>query len=131
LPGAADLLTALPAACWAVVTSGNRPLARTRLTAAGLPVPGALVTTEDVRAGKPDPEGYLLAATRLGVEPAACVVLEDAPAGVSAGRAADMAVLAVGASVPRAELAGATWWVPGLDTVRVEVDAGRVILSAA
>jgi sugar-phosphatase len=131
LPGAAELLAALPPACWAVVTSGNRALARARLRAAGLPLPGTLVTTEDVRTGKPDPESYLLAASRLGVRPADCVVLEDAPAGVAAGRAAGMAVLAIGGSVPRPELVGATWWVPALDTVRVWVDAGWVTLSAA
>jgi sugar-phosphatase len=131
LPGAAELLAALPPACWAVVTSGNRPLARARLATAGLPLPGALVTTEDVLAGKPDPAGYLLAAGRLGVEPGDCVVVEDAPVGVAAGRAAGMAVLAVGGSVSRGELVGATWWVPGLDTVRVGVEAGRVTLSAA
>ena len=131
LPGAADLLAKLPPERWAVVTSGNRPLALARLLAAGLPLPAALVTTEDVRVGKPDPEGYLLAAARLGVEPGDCVVLEDAPVGVAAGRAAGMPVLAVGTSVPRRELAEATWWVPGLDTVRAGVKAERVTLSAA
>jgi sugar-phosphatase len=72
---------------WAVVTSADRPLAAARLGAAGI-VPPLLVTCEDVAAGKPDPGCYLLAARRLGVAIAACLVVEDAPAGVAAGAAA-------------------------------------------
>jgi sugar-phosphatase len=130
LPGAASLLAALPPAAWAVVTSGSLALARARLGAAGLPLPGVLVTTEDVRVGKPDPECYLLAAARLGVDPADCVVVEDAVAGVAAGHAAGMAVLAIGRAAGLVRLAGTTWWVPGLDAIRTTVHAGRVRLSA-
>ena len=54
---------------------------------------------EDVRRTKPDPEPYLLAAARLGVPPAGCVVLEDSPNGIAAARAAGCAVIAV-PSVP-------------------------------
>ena len=93
-PGAAELLATverldLP---WAVVTSADVRLARARLGAAGLPDPPLLVTVEDVRAGKPDPEGYLLAARHLGVDPARCLVVEDAAPGVAAGRAAGAVV---------------------------------------
>jgi HAD superfamily hydrolase (TIGR01509 family) len=93
-PGAAALLAALArlGLPWAVVTSADVRLARARLGAAGLPDPPLLVTVEDVRAGKPDPEGYLLAATRLGVDPARCLVVEDAGPGVEAGRAAGAVV---------------------------------------
>ena len=56
LPGAIELLTSLPVGRWAVATSGNRELATARLTAAGLPMPSVLVTADDVRLGKPDPE---------------------------------------------------------------------------
>ena len=62
---------------------------------AGLPVPAVLVTAEEVDDGKPDPAGYLRAAELLGVDPAHSIVLEDAPAGVEAGRAAGMTVIAV------------------------------------
>ncbi len=79
--GAADLLAALPPDVWAVVTSGTPALATARLTAAGLPLPGAMVTGHDVRTGKPDPEGYLLGARLLGVPPEESVVVQDAPAG--------------------------------------------------
>jgi mannitol-1-/sugar-/sorbitol-6-phosphatase len=94
--GAADLLAALPAHVWAVVTSGTPALATARLTAAGLPLPGAMVTGHDVRVGKPDPEAYLLGARLLGLPPADTVVVEDSPAGVAAGRAAGARVLGVG-----------------------------------
>ena len=79
----------------AVVTSCTIPLARARLSAAGLPVPEVLVTPERLTRGKPDPEGYLLAARELGADPADCVVFEDAPAGVQAGRAAGMHVVGI------------------------------------
>lgn len=88
-PGAAELLAELDrlGRPWAVVTSADAKLATIRLAAAGLAVP-VLITVEDVRAGKPDPEGYRLAAKRLGVDPGHCLVVEDAAPGVAAGRAA-------------------------------------------
>jgi sugar-phosphatase len=103
LPGARDLLSPSTAASWgsasapavAIVTSCTRPLAEVRLRAAGLPVPDVLVTAERTRRVKPDPDPYLLGARELGVAPADCVVLEDAPAGIAAGRAAGMRVVAV------------------------------------
>jgi alpha-glucosidase len=72
---------------WAVVTSADRRLAAARLGAAGIEPP-LLVTVEDVSAGKPDPQGFALAARRLGVDPARCLVVEDADAGLAAGRGA-------------------------------------------
>ena len=95
LPGARELVSSVPADRFAVVTSGSRALAVARLRAAGLPVPEVLVTAEQVEAGKPDPAGYLRAAALLGVDPSECLVLEDAPAGVAAGLAAGMTVIAV------------------------------------
>jgi sugar-phosphatase len=104
LPGAAELLGAGGPRPLAVVTSGVVPLATARLRAAGLDVPEVLVTPERVRRGKPDPEPYLLAARDLGVEPADCVVLEDAPAGVAAGRAAGMHVVGITTTLAPADL---------------------------
>jgi sugar-phosphatase len=102
LPGAADLLSGV----WrlAIVTSCSAALATVRLRAAGLPVPSALISADDVERGKPDPTCYLLGAHRLGVEPAHCLVLEDAPAGISAGRAAGAKVLALRTTHPDQEL---------------------------
>jgi len=95
-PGAEELLATLDrlGLPWAVVTSADRRLAEARLGAAGIPAP-LLVTVEDVRAGKPDPECYLLAATRLGADPARCLVVEDTEPGAAAGRAAGARVAAL------------------------------------
>lgn len=97
IPGAVDLLATLPENSWAVVTSGTHDLATARLRAAGLGVPSVLITADDVVRGKPDPEGYVSAANRLGLKPADTVVLEDASSGVAAARAAGVgAVIGVG-----------------------------------
>ncbi|MFC5822550.1 HAD-IA family hydrolase [Nonomuraea insulae] len=95
-PGAADLLTALDrlGLPWAVVTSAGTRLAKARLAAAGVEPP-MLVTIDDVRHGKPDPEGYLRAAAALGVDPAACLVVEDSEPGLAAGTAAGMTTAAL------------------------------------
>ncbi len=95
LPGAAELLAAAPPDALAVVTSCGAALAAARLRSAGLPTPAILVTADAVRRGKPAPDAYLVAAQALGAEPTGCVVIEDAPAGVRAGRAAGMTVWAV------------------------------------
>ncbi|MEV0242306.1 HAD family hydrolase [Streptomyces sp. NPDC050674] len=94
LPGTRALLDALPADRWAVVTSATRRLAEARLDAVGI-LPKTLVAADDITRGKPDPEPYLLAARALGVDPAHCVVFEDAPAGLTAGRAAGMTTVAL------------------------------------
>lgn len=104
LPGAAELLAALPADRVAIVTSATRALATTRLKAAGFHPPAVVVTFDDVRNGKPDPEPFLVGAARLGVNPARCLVVEDAPAGIEAGRAAGCATLAVTTTSPRSKL---------------------------
>jgi mannitol-1-/sugar-/sorbitol-6-phosphatase len=91
--GAARLLGTLPPEAWGVATSGPRTAAALRLTRAGLPAPRVLVCAEDVSRGKPNPDAYLLAAARLGAAPADCLVVEDAPAGIQAARAAGMAVV--------------------------------------
>ena len=106
LPGAARALDALVATgrC-AIVTSCTRDLALARLRAAGLRAPDVLVAAEDVVRGKPDPEPFLLAARTLGVDPSRCLVVEDAPAGLRAGRAAGMTTLAVSTTHAADELA--------------------------
>jgi HAD superfamily hydrolase (TIGR01509 family) len=88
VPGAVTLLADLPVDRWAVVTSANRAIATARLTAVGIPLPRIMVCAEDVAAGKPAPDGYLRAAAHLHADPSRCVVIEDTPAGVQAGRAA-------------------------------------------
>ena len=109
IPGAAALLRSLPIARWAVVTSAERALAERWLRLADLPVPDILVAAEDLIAGKPDPEGYVQAAGRLGFSPVETVVFEDAPAGLAAGRAAGAHVIALATTLTEAELEPHDW----------------------
>jgi mannitol-1-/sugar-/sorbitol-6-phosphatase len=111
LPGARQLLNSLPPERWTIATSCTRPLAEVRLRAAGLPVPTNMVTSSDVKIGKPDPEPYLKAAAKLGFAAEDCIVVEDAPAGVRAGKAAGARVIAFLTTMPRRDLedAGADW----------------------
>lgn len=95
IPGAASLIAALPADRWAVVTSGTRALSIARLQAVGHPLPKVLVSADDVERGKPDPEGYRAAAAAVGAPADRCLVVEDAPAGIAAARAAGCTVVAV------------------------------------
>jgi len=95
MPGALRLLTALPQGTWAVATSGSRSVALGRLRRAGLPVPPVVICAEDVTRGKPSPDAVLLACRGLGLPRAHCLVVEDAPAGIQAARAAEVAVVAV------------------------------------
>ncbi|MBZ5666278.1 MAG: HAD family hydrolase [Acidobacteriia bacterium] len=111
LPGARQLLDSLPPDRWTIATSCTRPLAEVRLRAAGLPIPKTLITSNDVKIGKPDPEPYLKAAAKLGFAASDCVVVEDAPAGVCAGKAAGARVIAFLTTMNRRVLEepGADW----------------------
>ncbi|MEM6107097.1 HAD-IA family hydrolase [Mycobacterium sp. 050272] len=131
LPGAHRLLDALPPGHWAAVTSGPRSLMAARLAAARLPAPMLLIGAEDVSFGKPDPESYLKAAAALGFEARECLVVEDAPAGVGAGRAAGAQVLAVTTTHHAAELVDADVVVTDLSCVRVDVTDSGVALVVA
>ena len=130
LPGTLDALAALdgaagdPERC-AIVTSCTRPLADARLAATRLPAPSVVVTASDVTHGKPSPDPFLLAAERLGVDPTDCLVVEDAPGGLEAGRAAGCATLALTTTTPAADLV-ADLVVGGLDEVRFSVVGGRI-----
>jgi sugar-phosphatase len=121
VPGAANFLKSLPANQWAIVTSAPKALALRRMAAAGIPEPLVMVTAEDVSAGKPDPAGYRLAARRLGVEPAECLIFEDATVGILAAKAAGAGLIVVTAThdhplqTPHATLAS-------YDSVEAHVD---------
>jgi sugar-phosphatase len=128
LPGTRDFLDALPADRWAVVTSATRRLAEARLGAVGI-LPKTLVAADDVTRGKPDPEPYLLAARSLGVDPADCVVFEDAPAGLRAGRAAGMTTVALATTHPAHDL-DADLVVPDLSSLSVLVTGDAVEIAA-
>jgi mannitol-1-/sugar-/sorbitol-6-phosphatase len=94
LPGALELLASLPVERWTIVTSCTRPLAEVRIKAAGLPLPKKMITSNDITHGKPHPEPYLKGAALLGFPAAECVVLEDVPAGIRAGKASGARVIA-------------------------------------
>lgn len=126
MPGAAELVRSVPDGRWAVVTSGRRHLATGRLQWANLPVPRIMVPADEVTRGKPDPEPYLKAAQLLGVDPKECLVIEDAPAGIRAARAAGMKVIALTSTYPASELKEADAIVPALRQIRVTQMDGRL-----
>jgi sugar-phosphatase len=111
LPGALDLLAALPENRWTIVTSSTHRLAEVRIRAAGLPLPKHLITSNDITHGKPHPEPYLKAAARLGFLASECIVVEDASAGIRSGKAAGAKVIAFQTTSPAQDLrqAGADW----------------------
>lgn len=129
LPGTLALLESLPAERWAVVTSATRRLAEARLDEAGIRTK-TLIAADDISRGKPDPEPFLLAAERLGVDPARCVVFEDAPAGLTAGRAAGMVTVAL-TTTHRAEELSADVVVPDLSAVSAQATGGAVEITVA
>ncbi|MGX9295131.1 HAD-IA family hydrolase [Tsukamurella paurometabola] len=117
--GAPAFLAALGGAPHALVTSADVALSTARMGAAGLPLPAVRVTAEDVRASKPDPEGFLRGAELLGIDPADCIVFEDSEAGIAAARAAGMRVVGVG---PQAARFAPDVQVDDLTAVTVTVD---------
>ena len=122
--GADALVASLPADAWAVVTSGARPVATLRLRHVGLPIPRILVTADDVSRGKPDPEGYLTAARELGQDPPNCVVIEDAPPGIAAARAAGMCSIGVTGTFAAEFLSAADVVVASLGAIRIRAVGG-------
>lgn len=128
LAGVRPLLKSLPLDRWAIVTSATRRLLLARLDAAGLPLPRHVISAEAVQHGKPDPEPYLRGAEALGLAPADCIVVEDAPSGVAAGLAAGCCVLGVLTTHTPAQLARATWRIGSLADLTVEVQPGLLTL---
>ena len=122
MPGAVALVGSIPEGRWGVVTSGTRLLASARLRFCGLPVPKVLVTADDVEHGKPHPEPYLKGAEKLGFKPDDCLVIEDAPAGIRAGRAAGMKVVGITSTYAASKLGEADAVVAGLAQIQVASD---------
>ena len=117
VPGARNFYQSVPVERRAVVTSGSIPIATARLRGTDFDIPDVMVTANDITRGKPDPEPFLLAAQKLGVDPRRCLVFEDAPAGISSAKAAGCSVVAVGGTVPDSDLAGADLVIDALDRV--------------
>lgn len=131
LPGALDLLASLPDDRWTIVTSCTRPLAEVRIKAAGLPQPKKLITSNDITHGKPNPEPFLKGASVLGFPAGECVVLEDVPAGVRAGKSAEARVIAFTTTVqePALREAGADWILNNCADIRL-LDHGQKLRLA-
>jgi sugar-phosphatase len=132
IAGASRLLAGLDGVAWAIVTSCGAALARARLLAAHLPVPHLLISGDDVVVGKPEPGPYLLAAQRLGVDPESCVVVEDTPAGIQAGKHAGMRVVGIAFTYGRDDLhtSGADFILDRLTGLEVQkADHGRALIS--
>ena len=124
LPGVLDLLAALPAHRWTVVTSATRRLARERLALAGIPVPAQFISADSVSQGKPHPAPFLAGAALLNLDPKDCVVIEDSPSGASAGRAAGCTVVATTFSHSSEELAVAHYRIKDLTGVQASTLPG-------
>ena len=120
IAGARDLLQQMPPERWAIVTSGIRPVAEFRIRYTGLPMPAVMICAEEISRGKPDPEGYLAAAERLGFSPVDCVVIEDAPPGIEAAKAAGMRAIGIATTYPLERLVGADLVVAHLADLEVE-----------
>lgn len=129
VPGARELLASLPPDRWAVVTSGTRRVADARLAAAGVRA-AHVITVDDITRHKPDPEPFLVAAGRLGVAPARCIAFEDAPAGLSAARAAGMTTVAV-TTTHKADDLEADMVIPDLSAVTARATHAGVELTIA
>ena len=123
LPGVKTLLEGLPPERWAIVTSSTQQLLLARLKAAGLPLPERIISGDMVERGKPDPEPYRRGAELLGFRPEECVVVEDAPSGVGAGKAAGCRVLGVLGTHSVEELHEADWVVESLEGLAARANA--------
>lgn len=107
MPGAAELLASIPPESWALVTSNTADVVLACFRRLGLPTPRLVVDGDAVEFGKPHPEGFLRAASCMGLAPADCLVIEDATAGVTAARAAGMTVFGISSTEPPERLAAA------------------------
>jgi sugar-phosphatase len=131
MPGAADLLRSIPDGRWCVVTSGTSYLAAARLKLGNLPTPKVLVSADHVTKGKPDPEPYLMGAKLLGMNPAECLVIEDAPAGIRAAHAGGMKAIGITSTYPEPPLHEADAVIQKLAQIKVTSVEGRSILAVS
>jgi sugar-phosphatase len=130
LPGAIALLNKIPKDRWTIVTSASMRLTTARLTAANLPRPAKMITADDVTVGKPDPEPYRRGAEVLGFKQQECIVVEDAPSGAKAGKAAGSQVLGVAGLYSVEDLLDLTdWRVKSLEDVDVAVEGDLLRLT--
>jgi mannitol-1-/sugar-/sorbitol-6-phosphatase len=126
-PGVRDLLAELSPTQWSIVTSASDRVMRHRLGVLGLSLPLHIVTADHVHSGKPNPEPYQLGAAQLGLKPSDCLVIEDAPSGIRAGKAAGSSVLAVASSHRPQELHEADWIINSLTDLALKTGKDGLI----
>jgi len=122
LPGAINLIKSLREHGFSLALASSAPTENIQLILKGLDISDcfqSIVWGREVKEGKPSPQGFLLAAKKLGVAPENCVVIEDAVAGVAAAKRAGMWCLAITKTHPRASLAEADLIVDTLEMVTV------------
>jgi len=129
IDGARELIARLPANRWAIVTSGTRAIASFRLDLVGIPIPCVMVCADEISHGKPHPEGYLTAASKLDFNPEECVVIEDTPPGIEAAHAGGMRAIAIAATYPREQLLTADAIVERLADLKVSVGDGLIQIA--
>ena len=129
IAGARELLASLPPRRWAIVTSGIRAVAETRIRHMQLPTPPVLIPADEISHGKPHPEGYLTAARRLSIDPERCIVVEDAPPGIEAARAAGMRAIGVLGTYPPDALVAADVVVSSVAALRVTARNGGLAIA--
>ena len=126
--GALSLVRGIPLGRWGVVTSGHRHVATLRLTSVGIPIPPVLITGDQVKNGKPDPEPYREGIAAMGVAPSECVVIEDAAPGIISAKAAGIRVIGVRTPYNDGELGSADMVIENLSKLSVEVLPGGLKL---
>lgn len=129
MAGAAELLAALPPLRWGIVTSNDAEVTRARLRSAGLPVPAVLISADDVTHPKPDPQGFLLGAKKLGYQPSSLVGVDDSPIGLAAARDAGLTVAAVRFRRDDNELQDADFIVNGLESMQARETLNGITLT--
>ena len=122
LPGAVKLLNVLPGTRWAIVTANDRDVAKARIQAAGLPMPGVLISADEVERSRPDPQGLLRAASMLGIEPDNTLVVDDSPIGIDAAKRGGMSSVAVRFNRKDASISHADLVVDGVNCLAVDFD---------
>ena len=127
--GVKELLAQLPRDRWGIATSGTRRTVSLRFSHLGLPEPAVVVTADDVQRGKPAPDPYLLAAEGLGLAPADCLVIEDAPAGVEAAKAAGARVIAVATTNRIEDLGLADAIAPALAAIQISINPNGLVVQ--
>ncbi|PVZ96669.1 hypothetical protein BB558_007411 [Smittium angustum] len=131
VPGTKELLNSINNDSWGIVTSGTEMMARTRLEQMSIPAPKHFFTADNTKRSKPNPDGYIACAQSIGVDPANCIVFEDAPAGIKAGLTAGCTVIGIISSHTEEQLLnnGVSFCISGYDQLDVVYQDGKFTIS--